>query len=856
MSERVTVMAIFEEEEPMTIPGPQDVESGNCLVCGEKASGFHYGVFSCESCKGFFRRSVHKGSVKVCKFGNRCCLNPSTKRSCADCRLRLCKAAGMRPDCLLTDAQRRSTPLWRQHRPAGQSSKPGPSSSPSPLINQNGDISSSASGTSSPPWSDDGSSSTAQGIMGDPEVARMFAKPELVQLLAPNHQEIISEILGYWKKNASEERRHIEELCNDTLAGKTLQEKQLNSLKHGDVCIQRCIAFCKAIRGFKDLSIDDQIAVVKGSMFEYSMMRWTVSCQECEIDNEVTYQVANLGVNDRTMTNQVTLAEIFDEELSKDGDGVDVPPPMELAAGDCLVCGDKASGFHYGVFSCEGCKGFFRRSVTRGHVKACRWGNQCSMDLYTRRRCPECRLRSCKAAGMRPDCLLTQAQCRSKLLWRKSIAPKPVKSERAASSSTTNSQDSPTMPNPDQSGVPDEVSHKSSLSPAAPESTYTRSISHDALKWVTSTENKQSTEDDDTHSTVREVTSPSVDSVHGPSRSVSTGSNDMLSFITVLDTDSEVGSNATSLEKIADVEPIIVGKEEVVTVAPEKCKKEEDTELVAETLLSLQTSDGKGAESDPIRRRYLPEDLSQVARMENLFVRPDSIQELDKQHQELIKAILEHWGQNIESERKHAIAMWEDTEACKTLQEKQLRYVEHGNKFVERYISFCRTLHGFNSLHVEDQINVVKGSIFENFIMRGPVFCKETGLDVNIAQRLTAMMYTQEFTDRVMKWCEGMWKLNVDPITVHLLCCSVILSPDRANVRGGEILEKAQEKYIECLQAYCKVAYPDQPLMFARLMGKLTEVREIGASCEKHLRPECASMIQAQPLVSEIWQKD
>ncbi|XP_066277504.1 uncharacterized protein [Branchiostoma lanceolatum] len=853
MSKRVTVTVIFEEEdESVAVPGPPDVESGNCLVCGEKASGFHYGVFSCESCKGFFRRSVHKGSVKVCKFGNRCCLDPSTRRSCAECRLRLCKAAGMRPDCLLSDAQRRSKSLWRQHYPAGKSSNAGHSSASSPLINQNGDIPSSPSGPSAPPWSDDVCySSTAQWILGDPEVARMFAKPELVQFLAPNHQQIISEILGYWKKNASEERRHIEELCNDTLAGKTMEEKQLNSLKHGDVCIQRCIAFCKAIRGFKDLSIDDQIAVVKGSMFEYSMMRWTVSCQECDIDHEVTYRVANLGVHDTTMTNQVTIADIFDEELSKDGEGVNFPAPPELAAGDCLVCGDKASGFHYGVFSCEGCKGFFRRSVTRGHVKACRWGNQCSMDLYTRRRCPECRLRSCKAAGMRPDCLLTQAQCRSKLLWRKHIAPKPVKSECSASSSAMH------MPSPDQSGVPDQVSSKDSLSPSDSESSHTRcsSMSSDAAhKQVSSPENKLYTENNSKRPIVMEATSPDLVQ-HGPTvaRSQSATSDDILSFINILDTDIEVVQNTASLDKITDIEPILLTKEEVVTATPEKCKKAQDTEVAAETLLSLHTGVGssKGEQSGPTT-----EDLSQVAPIENLFVRPDIIQELDKEHQHLIKAILVYWKENIEPERKHAIAMWEDTEACKTLQEKQLRYVEHGNKFVERYISFCRTLQGFNSLHVEDQINVVKGSIFENFIMRGPVFCKETGLDVNIAQRLTAMMYTQEFTERVLKWCEGMWKLNVDPITVHLLCCSVILSPDRANVKDGEILEKAQEKYIGCLQAYCKVAYPDQPLMFARLMGKLTEVRDIGASCEKHLRPECASMIQAQPLVSEIWQKD
>lgn len=39
----------------------------------------------------------------------------------------------------------------------------------------------------------------------------------------------------------------------------------------------------------------------------------------------------------------------------------------------CSICGDRATGKHYGAASCDGCKGFFRRSVRKNHVYTCRY---------------------------------------------------------------------------------------------------------------------------------------------------------------------------------------------------------------------------------------------------------------------------------------------------------------------------------------------------------------------------------------------------------------------------------------------------------------------------------------------------
>ncbi|CAN7982827.1 unnamed protein product [Ixodes pacificus] len=73
----------------------------------------------------------------------------------------------------------------------------------------------------------------------------------------------------------------------------------------------------------------------------------------------------------------------------------------------CRVCGDRSSGKHYGIYSCDGCSGFFKRSIHRNRVYTCKAQGElkgkCPIDKTHRNQCRACRLRRCFEASMNKD---------------------------------------------------------------------------------------------------------------------------------------------------------------------------------------------------------------------------------------------------------------------------------------------------------------------------------------------------------------------------------------------------------------------------------------------------------------------
>ena len=67
----------------------------------------------------------------------------------------------------------------------------------------------------------------------------------------------------------------------------------------------------------------------------------------------------------------------------------------------CQVCHQPAAGFHFGAFTCEGCKSFFGRSKNnQAVIGECKNNYRCVVDKKNRTSCKACRLRKCLMVGM------------------------------------------------------------------------------------------------------------------------------------------------------------------------------------------------------------------------------------------------------------------------------------------------------------------------------------------------------------------------------------------------------------------------------------------------------------------------
>nr|AST48087.1 ecdysone-inducible protein 78 [Nilaparvata lugens] len=302
-----------------------------CKVCGDKASGYHYGVTSCEGCKGFFRRSIQKQIEYRCLRDGKCLVIRLNRNRCQYCRFKKCLAVGMSRDSVRYGR----VPKRSRERPGGveetssnsqgatrvsttSSSQPSPGGGevpPSPLaptttttvvVTSGGGA---AMGVARVVASGGGVASVVVGGEWEPSLAAYDVILSVAQAHHANCEYTEEQTRSLIRRPLSSPPS--EQCSSPEVASSTLESAEEERIwlwqqlaLHVTPTVQRIVEFAKRVPGFCELSQDDQLILIKVGFFEL----WLVHVARLTTDPDLTFA-------DGTYVTRQQLELVYDAEF-------------------------------------------------------------------------------------------------------------------------------------------------------------------------------------------------------------------------------------------------------------------------------------------------------------------------------------------------------------------------------------------------------------------------------------------------------------------------------------------------------------------------------------------------------------
>ncbi|KAL3886711.1 hypothetical protein ACJMK2_026690 [Sinanodonta woodiana] len=210
-------------------------QTSACLVCGDRGSGYHYSVFSCEGCKGFFKRTVQKNLVYNCKDKGQCMINKFTRNTCQACRFQKCMEMGMKREAVRED---RSPGGKHRHKRL-----------------RLGEVASE---------------------MGSSDCTEL----DLTSEYAENHRKLVDDLITAKPFNFP---KH-----DNTQSSDLIQSLGINELmQFGYMELRLIIDWAKKVPGFRDFCIEDQMALLKSSFMELNVLR--LAYRSLPLENSIKF---------------------------------------------------------------------------------------------------------------------------------------------------------------------------------------------------------------------------------------------------------------------------------------------------------------------------------------------------------------------------------------------------------------------------------------------------------------------------------------------------------------------------------------------------------------------------------------
>ncbi|KAM7057167.1 nuclear receptor subfamily 2 group C member 1 isoform 2-T5 [Acridotheres tristis] len=455
----------------------------------------------------------------------------------------------------------------------------------------------------------------------------------------------------------------------------------------------------------------------------------------------------------------------------------------------CVVCGDKASGRHYGAVTCEGCKGFFKRSIRKNLVYSCRGTKDCVINKHHRNRCQYCRLQRCIAFGMKQD----SVQCERK----------PIEVSREKSSNCAASTEKIYI-------------RKDLRSPLAATPTF-----------VTDNETARST---------GLLESGMFVNIH-PSA--------IKSEPTVLMTPDKVEACQGDLSTLANVVTSLANLS--------KCKDVSQSSTELSMIESLSNGDASLPElkqepaSSDVTRAF--DTLAKALNPEESAACQNS-ESIDTSAQllggETSMNIVEIEGPLLSD----AHVTFRLTMPSPMPDYLNVHYIcESASRLLFLSMHWARSIPSFQALGQDNSISLVKACWNELFTL-GLAQCSQV---MNVATILAAFVnhlqgslqqdklptdrgrLVMEHVFKLQEFCNSMVKLCLDGYEYAYLKAIVLFSPDHPGLENVVQIEKFQEKAYMEFQDYVTKAYPDDTYRLSRLLLRLPALRLMSAAITEEL---------------------
>ncbi|XP_052440432.1 nuclear receptor subfamily 1 group D member 2-like isoform X1 [Carassius gibelio] len=465
----------------------------------------------------------------------------------------------------------------------------------------------------------------------------------------------------------------------------------------------------------------------------------------------------------------------------------------------CKVCGDVASGFHYGVHACEGCKGFFRRSIQQNiQYKKCLKNESCPIMRINRNRCQQCRFKKCLLVGMSRDAV------RFGRIPKREKQRMLLEMQNAMNNMMNNSHDN--QPLNEQTSATDEASEHSSSGPSS------RSPS-------TSPRSNRSESSPDPELLSSMDTSQSSDS----SSATDSGEEEVIGTVTRAQQETFMYNQEQARVPSEGPNNYSHCSEKTQEVWKQQNNASSESELKPPSGSAPRGPEDSGC---PFR---LPNSSSAGPSLQNLSLRAHNDNET---HVNGCCSVPTFASVN----RMHLVCPMNTSPYVDPQKSGHSIWEEFSMSFtpaVREVVEFAKRIPGFKELSQHDQVSLLKAGTFEVLVVR---FTSLFDVKERTVTFLSGRKYSVEalrsmgagdLLNSMFDFTEKLQALNLSEEEMSLFTAVVLVSADRSGLENVNSVEALQETLIRALRSLITKNHPNEIAIFTKLLLKLPDLRSL-----------------------------